>query len=110
VNSGIFSRKFWWPQLKIFSAGFLMAVFLYLPFKIFDELIFNTTRTIELISLTVTTSTIGILVYLYFAMLFEIKELQLFVKLASSFAPWKKTLSQSPEVLVEGSTNNPDSL
>ena len=107
---GIFSRKFWWPQLKIFSAGFLMAVFLYLPFKIFDELIFNTTRTIELISLTVTTSTIGILVYLYFAMLFEIKELQLFVKLASSFAPWKKTLSQSPEVLVEGSTNNPDSL
>ena len=73
-------------------------------------MIFNTTRTIELISLTVTTSTIGILVYLYFAMLFEIKELQLFVKLASSFAPWKKTLSQSPEVLVEGSTNNPDSL
>ena len=50
-------------------ASFLMAVSLYLPFKILDELVFNTSRTVELIGLTITTSTIGMLAYIYFAAL-----------------------------------------
>ena len=43
------------------------------PYKIFDELVFDTSRTVEVIGLTVTTSTIGVLVYLYFSLLFDLE-------------------------------------
>lgn len=94
-----------WPQLKIMMAGFLMAVFLYLPFRILDELVFNTSRTLELIILTLTTATIGMVVYLYFCILFEVKELQYFTALFNKFGKWKQPLSQSSEVLVETSSD-----
>ncbi len=91
-------------------ASFFMAVFLYLPFKILDELVFDTSRTIELIGLTVTTSTIGILVYIYFALLLDIRELNIFLKLVNDFTPWKKTLAKTPEVVVENPTDGTDAL
>lgn len=101
--AGFARREFWVPQIKIITASFLMAVFLYLPFRIFDELIFDTTRTIELIALTITTSTIGILVYVFFAMLFEIRELTMVTKLFYSFDRWRRPLAKSKEVIIETS-------
>lgn len=95
------TADFFIPQLKILSASFLMAVFLYLPYRVLDELIFNTSRTIELISLTITTSTIGMLVYIYFASLLEIKELSLVTNAISSLSRWRKSLSKTSEVLVD---------
>lgn len=95
------NKTFLLPQLKIVAAGFLMAVFLYLPFRIFDELVFDTSRTLELIALTMTTGTIGMVVYLYFAALFDIKELSLFVRLFTAFGPWRNQLAKSPEALMD---------
>lgn len=95
--------KLWVPQLKMLAASFFMAVFLYLPFKILDELVFNTTKTVELIGLTVTTTTIGMLVYVYFSALFEVKELKLFTNLFVKFGAWRQPLEQTSEVLVETS-------
>jgi len=85
------------------SSSFFMAVFLYLPFKILDELVFNTSKTVELVSLTITTATIGTLVYIYFSALFEVRELKLFNKLFTKFGPWRKSLERAKEVLVETS-------
>ena len=99
----LIGSSFWVPQIKILSASFFMAVFLYLPFKILDELVFDTTKTIELIGLTITTGTIGSLVYIYFSALFEIKELTLFYELFTKFGPWRKSLEKTEEVLVETS-------
>ncbi len=101
----LFNKRFWIPQIKMIVASFLMAVFLYLPFRILDEVVFDTSRTLELIGLTVTTGTIGMVVYIYFAILFEIKELQLFTHLLTSFGRWQKPLAQSKEVLVETSSD-----
>lgn len=98
---GLIDKAFWLPQLKMLLAGFLMAVFLYLPFKILDELVFDTTRTLELISLTVTTSTIGMLVYIYFAVLFNIHELQMLLRVVDKFGPWKRIFGKIEEVLLE---------
>jgi putative peptidoglycan lipid II flippase len=98
---GLMSKAFWLPQFKMVMASFLMAVFLYLPFKILDELVFNTTRTIELLGLTVTTTTIGMVVYIYFAMLFNIYELQTLLKVINRFGPWKGILHKAEEVLLE---------
>jgi len=95
------------PQLKILSASFFMAIFLYLPFRIFDELIFNTTKTIELIALTLTTGTIGMLVYIYFAAIFEIKELKLVNKAIRSFGQkWKSDENRTQEFLIETSVDD----
>jgi putative peptidoglycan lipid II flippase len=104
LKTPILTKAFFVPQTKMMVAGFCMAVFLYLPFKIFDELIFNTTKTIELIGLTVTTSTIGVIVYLYFAALLNIKELNLVIKILESAVKWRPTLAKSPEVLADTST------
>ncbi|MBU0579273.1 murein biosynthesis integral membrane protein MurJ [Patescibacteria group bacterium] len=93
----------WMPQIKMLTASFFMAVFLYLPFKILDELVFNTTKTVELIGLTITTGTIGLLVYIYFSALFEVKELKLFANLITKFGPWRKSLEKTREVIVETS-------
>lgn len=98
---GLINKDFWIPQLKMIVASFLMAVFLYLPYRILDGLVFNTARTIELIGLTVTTSTIGMLVYLYFAALFDLKELQIFSRLIGQFRPADKSLAKTPEVVVD---------
>lgn len=105
-------KEFWVPQIKIIVASFLMAVFIYLPFKILDEIVFNTSRTLELIALTVSTGTIGMLVYSYFALLFNIRELRMLVQLVNKFGPWKKVLSTAPEVVVESNatSDNPETI
>ncbi|HOZ02922.1 MAG TPA: murein biosynthesis integral membrane protein MurJ [Candidatus Woesebacteria bacterium] len=89
------------PQAKMLVAAFLMSVFLYLPFKVLDELVFETSRTIELIGLTVVTSTIGLLVYLYLAYLLNIHELQIVRKVLQSIGSWRKSLTRTPEVMIE---------
>ena len=94
---------FFFPQLKILLASFFMAVFLYLPFKILDEVIFDTSRTIGLIALTVSTSTIALLVYLYFSILFDVKELTYFNSLIAKFGKWRPVLEDSQEVLLDSS-------
>lgn len=96
----LFSEKaFWFPQLKMLLASFLMAVFLWLPFRIFDELIFDTTRTIDLIGLTISVGTIGMLTYTLFAFLLDIRELSMITKIFDTFGNWKAILAKSTEVM-----------
>jgi putative peptidoglycan lipid II flippase len=96
-------KDFFFPQLKMLLASFFMAIFLYLPFKILDEVIFDTSRTIDLLALTISTSTIAILVYLYFSILFDIKELNYFNSLIAKFGKWKPVLKDSQEMLLDSS-------
>lgn len=96
-------NDFFFPQLKMLLASFFMAVFLYLPFKILDEVIFDTTRTIDLIALTISTSTIALLVYLYFSILFDVKELKYFNSLIAKFGKWRPVFNDSQEVLLDSS-------
>ncbi len=98
---GILGPAFFIPQGKILLASFMMAVFLYLPFRILDELVFDTSRTIELIGLTISTGTIGMVVYFYFATLFEIKELSIFETILNVFMGSSRKVARTPEVAVE---------
>ncbi len=105
MNKIFFNKSFITSQLKMILCAFLMAVFLYLPYKIFDELVFDTSRTIEVIGLTVTTGTIGLLVYLYFSLLLEVKELNYFINMFDKFGRWRKPLEKSSEVLIDLGTD-----
>ncbi len=108
VEKLFLNKEFIREQLKIIISSFLMAVFLYMPFRILDELIFNTTRTMELLGLTVTTSTIGLLVYLYFSVLFDVKSLAHYVRIFDKFGHWRQPLSESREVLIDSGTDGED--
>lgn len=104
---GCFSgRAFWVPQLKMLAASFLMAVFLYLPFKILDEVVFDTSRTIDLIALTISTASMATLVYVYFSILFDIRELVYLRTLLRKFGPWREAIEDSSEVLLDSSIEN----
>lgn len=76
---GKFSRKeLFIPAVKIFAAGFFMALSLYIPIKLLDQLIFDTTRTVNLIILTAISSVAGFSVYLILTHLFRVEEVRLF--------------------------------
>lgn len=91
-------------QIKIILASFLMAVFLYLPYRIFDDYVFNTSRALELVLLTITTSTIGMVVYIYFAHLFRIPELALVNKLLAGVIKTKQIIPTT-EMVSQQSEN-----
>jgi putative peptidoglycan lipid II flippase len=107
---GIISKALLLPQAKMLVASFFMAVFLYLPFRILDELVFDTSKTGELILLTITTGTIGTLVYIYFATLFDVEELYIIQSIFDKFGNWKKTLAKSQEVILESSIDGGDEV
>lgn len=88
-----------WPFTKMLGITLLMGFGLWLPLRILDQLIFDTTRTIPLIFLTVTVGSIGLLVYLGLSYLFQIPELGVFVRLIEKIGGWHKALSQSSETL-----------
>jgi hypothetical protein len=45
------------------------------------------------------------LVYLYFSVLFDVRELHLIQKVLMKFENWNKTLARSPEVVLESTEN-----
>lgn len=72
--------------------------------RLLDQLVFDTTRTVPLIALTLTVSTIGFLVYLFFCWLFKIEELEEVIQMAKKVGNWRKILVSTDEVL-ETTTN-----
>ena len=99
-------REFIVPQLKMILSSFFMAVFLYLPFKILDEVVFDTSRTIDLIALTLSTASLATLVYIYFSMLLDVKELTSLQQLFAKFGKWREAIKDSQEVLLDSSMEN----
>jgi len=69
------------PITKISYAALFMGIFLYLPLKLLDQFVFDTTRTIPLIVLTVVTGVVGTVVYLLLTWLFKVEEVELLYKL-----------------------------
>ncbi|MCB9800987.1 MAG: murein biosynthesis integral membrane protein MurJ [Pseudomonadales bacterium] len=106
--NGLFDRSFIIPQAKMLISSFLMAVFLYLPFRVLDELVFNTSKSIELLALTIVTSTIGFLVYIYFSALLQVRELALISGLAKHFSFWRTGLDKTQEFVYEPSLEDRD--
>lgn len=87
------------PLLKMFIATFITGIFLWVPMRILDQFVFDTTRTIPLIILTIIASGIGFTVYLLLSYFLDIKELYSFTTLIKRIGNWKQVLSQTEEVL-----------
>ena len=84
----------------------MMGVTLYLPIKLLDEVIFDTTHTINLLVLTGIAGLCGMATYLLFTKLLKVEEIELFYKLVrkfnrQSFSASKSQLTTSPQLEVE---------
>jgi len=88
-----------WPLCKILLSTLLMGISLWIPLRVLDQMVFDTTRTIPLIMLTIATGLIGLAVYLSLSYLFRIRELAVFAGLFEKIGSWHKALSQSGETL-----------
>jgi peptidoglycan biosynthesis protein MviN/MurJ (putative lipid II flippase) len=87
------------PTLKMIGITLITSVALWVPLRVLDTLIFDTTRTLPLIILTLTVGFIGMAVYLFLSYLFNIPELGVFARLLQKIGGWHKALSQSGETL-----------
>jgi putative peptidoglycan lipid II flippase len=86
--------------LKIFVASFFTAFALYLPIKLLDQLVFDTTRTVNLIILTGISSMAGLSLYLFLTWFLNVKEASTYIlafrKLGSN---WQEALGRIQELV-----------
>lgn len=84
---------------KIFLATFFTGVALYIPIKLLDQLVFDTTKTINLLMLTGISSFAGLSLYLFLTWLFDVKEASTFLLLFKKLGDWRGILSKSEETI-----------
>ncbi len=92
-------RKLGVPFIKMLLASAVTAVMLWLPMRLLDQFIFDTTHTFPLLILTVVVTVIGLAVYIMLSYLLRIRELEVFVTLLKKLGDWRKSLVASPEAL-----------
>ena len=93
-------------SLKILISSVVMGAALYVPIKLLDQLVFDTTRTINLLMLTGIASSLGFASYVFFTWLFDIKEATYVIAVLKKFKNRNLILKQVGE-LVDGSRLNP---
>lgn len=93
------------PILKMLAITLVTSLALWIPLRVLDTLIFDTTRTVPLILLTLTVGAIGLCVYIFLSYLFKIKELDIFLRLFKKIGGWHKALSESDETLETSETS-----
>ncbi len=64
------------PPIKMVTAAFVSGIALYIPLKLLDQLVFDTTRVFGLILLTGVSATIGLATYMFLSWVFGVGEVQ----------------------------------
>ncbi len=82
------------PPLKMALASILAGIAIYIPLKLLDQLVFDTTRTVGLLLLTGIAGAAGLLVYFVLSWLFNVGEV-------SSFFALIKRVRRAAPVLLE---------
>ena len=87
---------------KLFAASLFTAFALYIPIKLLDQLVFDTTRTINLLMLTGISSLVGLFIYLFLTWFFDVKEAKTYILVFRKIGDWRTILGKSQEVLEGG--------
>lgn len=88
------------PLLKMLMATTIMGVALYVPIKLLDAVIFDTTRTINLLVLTGISSIFALSIYVILVWFLKVRELDTYVELLKRFGKLQTKL-KSKEILPE---------
>ena len=105
-KAGGFER---WPiiktMIKFAAATIVTGVALYIPIKLLDQLVFDTTKTINLIMLTGISGFIGLLIYLFLTWLLNIQEVYTYLYMIRKLGNWREILDKSDEVINPNRAN-----
>lgn len=94
--------------IRMLLASVLMGIALWIPVKLFDQLVFDTTRTVGLLLLTGLSSGIGLGVYLYFVWLLDVSEARTFLFYIQKFRhPRLLFIEPASEVVANGNQDAP---
>lgn len=96
---GFKSGELFGPSLKIILAASISAVALYLPIKALDQLVFDTTKTVNLLVLTGLASLFGLSIYLALVWLLKVRELDTFWQLLKKL--YTMRFKVKPEEIVQ---------
>lgn len=88
------------PLFKMLVATIIMGGALYIPIKLLDQVIFDTTKTINLLVLTGLSSIFALSVYIFLVWFLKVRELNTFVELLKKIARIQAKL-KSKEILPE---------
>ncbi len=91
---------------KIFISSVLTGFALYIPIKLLDQLVFDTTRTVNLIVLTGISSLLGLSLYLFLTWFFDVKEAKAYVLMFKKAGNWQEILKKSQELLGAGKSTS----
>lgn len=91
------------PFIKILMATVIMGMALYIPIKLLDTVIFDTTRTFNLIILTGLASLFALFIYVLLVWFLKVRELQTFVDLLKRVGR-VQTQVKSEEIVKETGT------
>jgi len=92
---------------KIIVAALVTGVALYIPIKLLDQLVFDTTRTVNLFVLTSIASGVGFGAYLFFTWLLDIEEFNYLIGAVRKFTFKNKIVAQIKELINNDSKLNP---
>lgn len=91
---------------KITIASLITGVCLYIPIKLLDQLVFDTTHTVNLIILTGIASLAGLFAYTFFSWILRIREAYFIIEVMKKFRSRRQILEQIEE-LIDGQKLNP---
>lgn len=93
------------PIVRMVSISIATAVSLYIPMKLLDQLVFDTTRTVGLILLTGVATLVGLLVYTSLSWLLNVKEVQIFYNLGKKIIAFPTKLARPAPTSIEAQEN-----
>lgn len=96
---GFNKLEFITPLMKTALATFFTGFALYVPIKLLDQLVFDTTKTVNLLLLTGISSFAGLSLYLFLTWLLNLKEATTFILLFKKIGNWREILGTSEEVI-----------
>lgn len=97
---GLPTKQLLLPPFKMGIASLITGISIYVPLKLFDQLVFDTTRVFHLLLLTGIASITGLAMYLFLAWFLEIEEVNTFIKLISKIKRMPRLLTSQSEELV----------
>lgn len=94
------------PPVKMLVASVITGFALFFPLKLFDQLVFDTTRTFGLILLTGVSGTAGLLTYIFLTWVMGVGEVHSFIKLISKIRKPRAILLEPASEVVNGGVEN----
>ena len=96
---GFGKREFFVTCMKFFFATAFMGIALYVPLRLLDQLVFDTTRTINLLFLTGISSGVGLSLYLFLTWLFNMREAVTFLMFVKKVGDFRQSMGKSEEAI-----------